>query len=117
VRIPLSAGRERLPGIEKDGPFDDFGIDKNAAMGPRIIAKQFGSFLSVASFNDQKDSTKVGVWASQDNSPFLEKAIHEIGVLIPERLLTARQPGDPRRPWVSKHEKKGLAHGRRDLSG
>jgi hypothetical protein len=117
VRIPLSAGRERLPGIEKDGPFDDFGIDKNAANGPGIIAEKFGRFLSVAGVNDQENSTKVCVGASQDDSPLLEQAVHENGVLIPERLLTARQPGQPSRPWVSIHEEKRLAHVKPDLSG
>jgi len=94
VRID-KRGRNRcsdgiLPGIEKDRPFDDLGINENTVAGPRIVTKQLRGLLSIASLHDEEDSTVVCVRATQDNPPLFKQAIHEHCMLIPQRLLTTR---------------------------
>jgi hypothetical protein len=87
LRGDLSSGIP--PGIEKDRPLDRLRFHENAAFCPRITSKQVRRLRCIASLHDEKNSTAVRVRAAQDDPALLEEPIHEMGMLLPERLLTA----------------------------
>jgi hypothetical protein len=88
LRGDLSSGIP--PPIEKDRPLDRLRFNENAAFCPRISSKQVRRLRCIASLHDEENSTAVRVRATEDDPALLEEAIHEMRMLLPERLLTAR---------------------------
>lgn len=70
-------------------------MNENTARSPRIVTKQLRRLIRVASLDDQQNPTVVRVWTSQYDPSVFEQAIHIHRMLIPERLLTAWQTGNP----------------------
>src|SRR5262249_46318564 len=57
-----------------------------------------------ARLHDDERAAVIGVGPGQDDPPLIEQAIHEGGVLVPQRLLASGHSGHPRWPRLTKDE-------------
>jgi hypothetical protein len=66
-----------LPGVKKDRPFDDLGLNENTLDSPRIGTKQLMFLLCIARVHDEQGPAVICVGPGQNDSPLVKQTINE----------------------------------------
>jgi hypothetical protein len=83
------------PGIQKYSPLDRFRREEDACADPGIVVQQAHRIFGILRLENDEGATAVSVGAGKNNASLFVEAIHECGVLVPERLLPRRRSRHP----------------------
>src|SRR5688500_16377392 len=86
-----------LPRVEVDRPRADAidAEDVATVAGPRILGEELARRSLVGGAHDQERPGLVVERPAEDDRALVEQAVHELGVLVPERLLARASLRDP----------------------